>query len=101
MCPVLALVIYFTIFSISGTKDTALFLGKNQYKQFSKNFELILTKYGCEIKSDFGVDVKHLGVHLLRKGAVQIQHVDHLTQLQISEKDGQWVRFRICTYNLK
>ena len=69
VCPVLALAIYFTTFSISGTKDTTLFPGKNQYKRFSKYFELILTKYGHEIKSDFGVDVKDLGVHSLRKGA--------------------------------
>ena len=40
--PILALAIYFSTFSISNTKDTALFPGKNQCRQFSKYFELIL-----------------------------------------------------------
>ena len=69
VCPVLALAIYLSIFCISGAKDTALFPGKNQYKRFSKYFEFILLKFKDEIESDFGVNVKDLGVHLLRKGA--------------------------------
>ena len=69
VCPILSLSIYFSTFSITGTKDTALFPGKNQYKRFAKYFEFILKKYSNEIKDDFGVDVKDIGVHSLRKGA--------------------------------
>ena len=69
VCAILSLSIYFSIFSITGTKDTALFPGKKQYKRFAKYFEFILKKYSSEIKDNFGVDVKDIGVHSLRKGA--------------------------------
>ena len=69
VCPVLALSVYFSLFSISGTVDSALFPGSNQYKRFASFFEYILNKHQVEIKRDFGVSVEDLGVHSLRKGA--------------------------------
>ena len=69
VCPILSLSIYFSTFSITGTKDTALFPGKNQYKRFAKYFEFILKKYSNEIKDNFDMDVKDIGVHSSRKGA--------------------------------
>ena len=45
--------------------------GKNQYKQFVKLNEFILKKYLDEIKNVFGVDVKDIGVRLLRKRAAR------------------------------
>ena len=59
----------YSYISITGTKDTALFPGKKQYKRFAEYFEFILKKYSNEIKGDFGVDVKDIEVHSLRKGA--------------------------------
>ena len=91
--PILALAIYFSTFSISNTKDTALFPGKNQCRQFSKYFELILNQYKDEIKSDFGVAAKDLGVTSLQKGTASYVYSGstcgpHLKQQQISEQDG-------------
>ena len=34
VCPILMLAIYFTVFNITGTKDSTLILGSNQYKRF-------------------------------------------------------------------
>ncbi len=40
-----------------------------QRKRFAKYFDFILNKYSTEIMDEFGLDVKDIGVHLLRKGA--------------------------------
>ena len=69
VCPILALAIYFSIYSITGTKDSSLFPGKNQYKRFAKYFDFILNKFCEEIRDEFGMEVKDIGVHSLRKGA--------------------------------
>lgn len=69
ICPILALSVYLSCFSISGTVDSALFPGSNQYKRFASYFEMILNKHTDEIKNDFGIEVKDIGVHSLRKGA--------------------------------
>jgi hypothetical protein len=49
ICPVLALAIYFSVFNISGTKDSCLFPDDNQYKRFSKYLERILLENKGEI----------------------------------------------------
>ena len=69
VCPVLSLAIYLSVFSISGTKNSALFPGSNQYKRFSKYFEMILWKHKDEIIAEFGIDVKNIGINSLRKGS--------------------------------
>ena len=66
VCPIHSLSIYFSTFSITGPKDTTLFLGKNRYKRFAKYFEFLLKKYSNEIKDNFGVGVKDIGGDLLR-----------------------------------
>ena len=65
----LALGIYCCVFNVSGTKNSKLFPGNNQYKRFSKYLEKILLQYKDEIVRDFGVDIDDIGVHSLRKGA--------------------------------
>ena len=69
VCPILSLAINFTVFNITGTKDSTLFPGINQYKRFSKYLEKICLKHQDEIMKDFGVNVDDIGVHSLRKGA--------------------------------
>jgi hypothetical protein len=69
VCPILTLAIYFSVYSISGTRNSALFSRTNQYKRFSRYFEFILCKYSSQIEEEFGVDVNNLGAHSLRKGA--------------------------------
>ena len=68
ICPILSLAAYFSIFNISGTKDFVLFPGTNQYKRFSKFLEKLCNKHKDEIMKDFGVDIKDIGVHSIRKG---------------------------------
>ena len=41
VCPILSLAIYYIVFNITGTKDSTLFPGTNQYKRSSKYFEKI------------------------------------------------------------
>ena len=67
VCPILSLAVYFSVFNISGTKDSALFPGDNQYKSFSKSLDKICVKYKDEIMKDFGVDTQGIEVHSLRK----------------------------------
>ena len=69
VCPLLALSTYLSVFSISGTKDSKLFPGDNQYKRFTSYLETILQKHNKEIERDFGVDIKDVGSHSIRKGA--------------------------------
>jgi len=69
ICPILSLATYFSVFNISGTKDSALFPGTNQYKRFSKYLEKLCIKHKDEIMKDFGVDIEDIGVHSTRKGA--------------------------------
>ena len=68
VCPILSLAIYLSVFNVTGTKDSTLFPGTNQYKRFSKYLEKIYLKYEEEIMKDFGVNIEDIGVHLLRKG---------------------------------
>ena len=93
ICPVLALAIYFSVFNISGTKDSCLFPGDNQYKRFSKYLERILLENKGEILYDFGIDIEDVGVHSLRKGAASYvsseEHVLHLKLLRILGQVGQ------------
>ena len=58
-----------SIFNISGTKDSALFPGTNQYKRFSKFLEKLCIKHKDEKMKDFGVNIEDIGVHSIRKGA--------------------------------
>ena len=69
ICPILGLSIYFATFNLSGTKDSHLFPGQNQYKRFSKYLEKICIKHETEILNDFGIKIEDIGVHSLRKGA--------------------------------
>ena len=69
VCPILALSMYFTIFSVSGKKDTALFPGESQYNRFSTYLCNIMEKHRMAIKNDFGICVDDIGVHSIRKGA--------------------------------
>ena len=69
VCPLLALSTYLSVFSITGAKYSKLFPGENQYKRFTSYLEKILEKYKMEIERDFGVDIKHIGSHSIRKGA--------------------------------
>ena len=69
VCPITALAMYISIFNVTGSKDSALFPGSNQYKRFAKSLEKILFKHKIEIKAEFGIEVSDLGVHSLRKGA--------------------------------
>ena len=61
--------VYLSDFSISGTVDSALFPGFNQYEQFANYSDIIFKKHTDEIKNDFGIEVNDIGVHSLRKGA--------------------------------
>ena len=105
VCPVLSLVVYLSIFSISGTKDLALFPGTHQYKRFSKYFEMILNKYASEIQAEFGVNVKDLGVHSLRKGAATYTSSGStcapLKLLPTFVQVGQWELSKIPTSDMK
>ena len=69
MCPFIAIGAYLITHNITGVKDSHLFPGSNQYFRFSKCLTEIMKKYEVEIKKDFGVDVKNIGVHSIRKGA--------------------------------
>ena len=65
VCPILLLAIYFTVFNITGTKDSTLFPGTNQYKRFSKYLEKICLRHQDEIMKNFGVNFDDIGVHSL------------------------------------
>ena len=52
------------------TKDSKLFSGDNHYKRFTSYLEKILEKHSKESERDFGVGVKDVGSHSIRKGAV-------------------------------
>lgn len=69
VCPILALSMYFAVFSISGHKQTALFPGDSQYNRFSTYLSYILEKHKDEIRKEFGVSTDDIGVHSIRKGA--------------------------------
>ena len=94
VCPVLSLAIYFSIFNISGTKDSALFPGFNQYKRFSKYLEKLCVKYEFEIKNDYGVDISEIMYHL---GPPVPRHRWPL----ISGLDGPWGSSRILTFGTR
>jgi len=57
------------MFSINGGRDTALFPGDNQYKRFTKYVDSLLDKHKVDVCRDFGIYVKFIGSHSLRKGA--------------------------------
>lgn len=69
VCPMLALATYLSVFSISGGRDSSLFPGDNQYKRFTKYMDSLMENYKEDICRDFGIDVKFIGSHSIRKGA--------------------------------
>ena len=69
VCPLVAISTYLSTCNVTGTKDTCIFPGPSQYKRFSKYLAKILMEHEREIENEFGVEIKHLGVHSFRKGA--------------------------------
>ena len=55
-----------------------MFPSKNQYKRFAKYFDFILNKYCEEIRDEFGVEVKHIGIHSVQKVAACFVSLDSL-----------------------
>jgi len=69
VCPLAALGMYLDIFSLTGSKSTALFPGTSQYDRFAKILKGFLQKHREKFEKEFGVNVDNIGVHSIRKGA--------------------------------
>ena len=70
VCPILALGMYLNVYAPSpNEKKTELFPGSSQYSRFAKHFDAFLGKHAELFQQEFGVNVKNIGVHSIRKGA--------------------------------
>ena len=69
VCPLTALGMYLYTFGRTGSKSTSLFTGTSQYDMFAKSLKGFLQKHGDKFEKEFGVNVDHIGVHSIRKGA--------------------------------
>ena len=70
ICPVLALAFYFSCCcNLPQTGQSWLFLGQDQYQQFSEMLSHLIWDHKAEV-SELGVNSKMIGTHSIRKGAV-------------------------------
>ena len=58
ICPIVCLAMYFSIFQVYRTKDTALFPGDRQYDRFSSYLKYILNKYKHQFENEFGCQIE-------------------------------------------